>query len=102
MADIQVRRTQLRTPASDTEKMASAADSGADEVFLDLEDSVAPNEKADARTPLIGAAHDHEWDAIILSYRINGIETQWWYEDIIEVVSEVGDVINDIIIPKVK
>ncbi|MFB6229408.1 MAG: CoA ester lyase, partial [Halobacteriales archaeon] len=37
----------------------------------------------------------------ILSYRINGIDTRWWYEDVIKVVSAVGDLIDDIIIPKV-
>lgn len=81
--------------------MANAAESEADEVFLDLEDSVAPNEKADARSPLIEAALEHDWSDTILSYRINGIDTQWWYEDIIEVVSEAGETIDDIIIPKV-
>jgi citrate lyase subunit beta/citryl-CoA lyase len=102
MTNTQLRRTQLATPASDTEMMASAATSDADEVFLDLEDSVAPSEKADARDPLIEATHEHDWGDIILSYRINGIDTRWWYDDVIEVVSEVGDSIDDIIIPKVK
>jgi citrate lyase subunit beta/citryl-CoA lyase len=102
MVDVQLRRTQLATPASDSKMMASSAESDADEVFLDLEDSVAPDEKADARKPLIAAAHDHDWDDIILSYRINGLDTKWWYNDVIEVVSEAGDAIDDIIIPKVK
>jgi citrate lyase subunit beta/citryl-CoA lyase len=102
MTDVQLRRTQLATPASDTEMMAKAADSDADEVFLDLEDSVAPAAKADARTPLIEAAHDHDWGDVVLSYRINGLDTKWWYEDVIRVVSEVGDAIDDVIVPKVK
>jgi len=102
MVDVQLRRTQLATPASDSKMMASSAESDADEVFLDLEDSVAPDEKADARKPLISAAHDHDWNDIILSYRINGLDTKWWYNDVIEVVSEAGDAIDDIIIPKVK
>jgi len=102
MTDMQLRRTQLATPASDADMMASAANSDADEVFLDLEDSVAPGEKADARSPLIEAVHTHDWSDTILSYRINGIDTKWWYNDVIEVISEVGDIIDDIIIPKVK
>jgi citrate lyase subunit beta/citryl-CoA lyase len=101
MVDAPLRRTQLATPASDPKMMRSAADSDADEVFLDLEDSVAPGEKADARAPLIDAAVDHDWDDTILSYRINGLDTRWWYEDVIEVVSAAGEAIDDIIIPKV-
>jgi citrate lyase subunit beta/citryl-CoA lyase len=101
MSDIELRRTQLATPASDREMMASAAESDADEVFLDLEDSVAPDAKVETRGPLIEAAREHGWSGQILSYRINGIDTKWWYDDVIEVVSAVGDVIDDVIIPKV-
>jgi citrate lyase subunit beta/citryl-CoA lyase len=101
MTDVELRRTQLATPASDPKFMESASKSDADEVFLDLEDSVAPNAKADAREPLIEAVKEHDWSDKILSYRINGIDTRWWYDDVIEVVSEAGEYIDDIIIPKV-
>jgi citrate lyase subunit beta/citryl-CoA lyase len=101
MSDVELRRTQLATPASDERMMESAADSDADEVFLDLEDSVAPNAKADAREPLIAAANDHDWSEKILSYRINGIDTRWWYDDVIEVISAAGEAIDDVIVPKV-
>ena len=82
--------------------MHSAADSDADEVFLDLEDSVAPNAKPDAREPLIEAAREEDWSDKVLSFRMNGIDTQWWYDDLITVVSEAGEFIDDIIVPKVK
>jgi citrate lyase subunit beta/citryl-CoA lyase len=101
MSDVDLRRTQLATPASDEKMMRNAADSAADEVFLDLEDSVAKTEKADARDPLIAAVRDHDWSDTILAYRINGLDTRWWYDDVIEVVSAVGESIDDIIIPKV-
>ncbi|MGM0605913.1 MAG: aldolase/citrate lyase family protein, partial [Halobacteriota archaeon] len=102
MSDITLRRTQLATPASDEKMMRSAAKSDADEVFLDLEDSVAPNAKPDAREPLINAAQNEDWSGKVLSYRINGIDTQWWYDDVIEVIGGAGEHIDDIIIPKVK
>jgi citrate lyase subunit beta / citryl-CoA lyase len=102
MTDVTLRRTQLATPASDENMMEKAASSDADEVFLDLEDSVAPDAKPDARGPLIEAANTHDWGGKVLSYRINGIDTQWWYDDLIEVVSEAGENIDDIIVPKVK
>jgi citrate lyase subunit beta/citryl-CoA lyase len=99
--DVELRRTQLATPASDPDFMESASRSDADEVFLDLEDSVAPSAKVEARQPLIEAVEDHDWSDKILSYRINGIDTRWWYDDIIEVVGTVGEAIDDIIVPKV-
>lgn len=101
MSDAELRRTQLATPASDASMMESSADSDADEVFLDLEDSVAPSAKIEAREPLIRAAREHDWSDKILSYRMNGIDTRWWYDDIIEVVGQAGEYIDDIIIPKV-
>lgn len=96
-----LRRTQLATPASDPGMMASAADTAADEVFLDLEDSVAPAEKEAARELLIEAVAEHDWSGTILAYRINGLDTQWWYNDLITVVEAVGASIDDIIVPKV-
>jgi len=96
-----LRRTQLAVPASDPKMIANAADSDADEVFLDLEDSVAPNAKAEAREPLIEAARDHDWSDTILSFRMNGIDTEWWYDDIIQVVGRAGEYIDDIIVPMV-
>jgi citrate lyase subunit beta/citryl-CoA lyase len=96
-----LRRTQLAVPASDPRMIANAAESGADEVFLDLEDSVAPNAKVEAREPLIEAARDHDWSGTILSFRMNGVDTSWWYDDIIEVVGRAGEHIDDIVVPMV-
>ncbi|WP_423751665.1 HpcH/HpaI aldolase/citrate lyase family protein [Salinirarus marinus] len=99
--DVELRRTQLATPAPDRQYVESAANSAADEVFLDLEDAVAPTERADARESLIAAARDLDWDDTILSYRINGIDTRWWYDDVIDVVSAAGEYIDDVVVPKV-
>ena len=96
-----LRRTQLAVPASDPTMIANAAESDADEVFLDLEDSVAPNAKVEAREPLIEAAHDHDWSDTVLSFRMNGIDTKWWYDDVIEVVGRAGGYIDDIVVPMV-
>ncbi len=96
-----LRRTQLAVPASDLNMMANAADSAADEVFLDLEDSVAPSAKVAARETLIEAVADNDWSDTILSFRMNGIDTQWWYDDLITVIEAVGETIDDIIVPMV-
>ncbi len=102
MEDVTLRRTQLATPATDREMIASAATSDADEVFLDLEDSVAPNAKESARETLIEVVPEFDWSETILSYRINGLDTRWWYTDLIEVVSAVGGQIDAIVVPKVE
>jgi citrate lyase subunit beta/citryl-CoA lyase len=96
-----LRRTQLAVPASDPEMIANAAGSDADEVFLDLEDSVAPTAKVEAREPLVEAAREHDWSDKVLSFRMNGIDTEWWYDDVIEVVGRAGAHIDDIVVPMV-
>ncbi len=100
--EVVLRRTQLATPASNEKMMHKAAGSDADEVFLDLEDSVAPGAKAESRKPLIRALEKEDWSDKIVSFRMNGLDTRWWYNDIIEVVSAAGEYLDDIIIPKVK
>jgi citrate lyase subunit beta/citryl-CoA lyase len=97
----ELRRSQLAVPADDAGMMANAAASDADEVFLDLEDSVAPSAKVGARETLVEAVQNNDWAETTLSFRMNGIDTQWWYEDVIEVVGAVGDALDDVIVPKV-
>lgn len=97
-----LRRSILAIPATSRQQVADAAASEADEVFFDLEDSLAPSEKPTARTELVEAIRDYEWGETALSYRINGIDTRWWYEDLIEPLSTVGAAVDCIIVPKVQ
>jgi len=92
----------LGIPGNETQLVSSAVDSEADEIFLDLEDSLGPGEKVAARSTLIDAVSAHDWTDRGLSYRINGTDTRWWYEDVIEVISRVGREIDTLIIPKVR
>ncbi len=50
-----LRRSQLAVPGSSEKMLTKAAGSAADEVFLDLEDAVAPNQKRAARGKVIDA-----------------------------------------------
>lgn len=95
-------RSQLATPANNFGKIEEAIQGDADRVFIDLEDSLHPNEKADARESLIEAVHAYPWEEKPLSYRINSVQTRWWYEDVIDVVEAVGEKIDSIILPKVR
>ena len=82
--------------------MEKAAASTADFVFLDLEDAVAPNQKAEARGKAVKALKTLDWGKKTRAIRINGVDTQYAHEDIIQMVTEAGDHIDIIIIPKPK
>ncbi|OBI72281.1 citrate (pro-3S)-lyase [Mycolicibacterium fortuitum] len=73
----------------------------ADEVFLDLEDAVAPEAKAAARSQVAAALADDGWAGQLLGVRVNDWTTPWTYADVIEVVSTAGAVLDLIVLPKV-
>ncbi|WP_117594389.1 HpcH/HpaI aldolase/citrate lyase family protein [Haloprofundus halophilus] len=101
MPDVTLRRSQLATPGSDPKMIERAPDSGADEAFLDLEDSVAPNEKIDSRRNVVEGLVDYDWSETRPCFRMNGVDTQWWYDDVIEVVGEAGEYLDSIMVPMV-
>ena len=82
--------------------MEKAAASDADEVFLDLEDATAPMEKAAARGKVVDALRTHDWDGKTRVVRINQVSSQWAFDDLREVVIEAGDVLDCIMVPKVR
>jgi malyl-CoA/(S)-citramalyl-CoA lyase len=77
------------------------AASAADVVNLDLEDSVAPSDKDTARANVISAISDIDWGNKTLSVRINGLDTQYWYRDVVDLMEQAGDRLDQIMIPKV-
>ncbi len=99
---MRLRRSELSTPASNEHMMEKAAASPADFVLLDLEDSVAPEEKVAARSKAIKALTTLEWGKKTRAVRINDPETEYAYQDIITVVEEAGEDLDVLIIPKVK
>ncbi len=99
---MRLRRSELSTPASNERMMEKAAASNADLVFLDLEDSVSPNEKVGARAKAIQALKTLDWGKKTRAVRINDLETEYAYQDIISIVEEAGEQLDIIIVPKVK
>ena len=99
---MRLRRSELSTPASNERMIEKAAVSTADLVFLDLEDSVAPNEKVGARAKVIKGLTTLNWGQKTRAVRINDLETEYAYQDIISIVEEAGEHLNILIIPKVK
>jgi citrate lyase subunit beta/citryl-CoA lyase len=76
--------------------------SGTDLFFLDLEDAVAPNEKAAARENVVRAVKELDWQGRPTFYRMNSLDTSYWYRDVIEVVEEAGEGLDLILVPKVE
>ncbi|MCL4187890.1 MAG: CoA ester lyase [Rhodobacteraceae bacterium] len=94
-------RCQLFGPASRPALFAKMASAAADVVNLDLEDSVAPDEKAEARANAVAATRDVDWGGKTLSVRINGLDTPWWYQDVVALVEKGGERLDLIMVPKV-
>jgi citrate lyase subunit beta/citryl-CoA lyase len=70
--------------------------------FLDLEDSVAPNEKVAARAKVVNAIRTQAWDDRVLCVRVNAWDTAWTYADVIDVVGNAGTRLDEIMLPKVQ
>jgi malyl-CoA/(S)-citramalyl-CoA lyase len=96
-----LNRSELAVPASEPRFFEKAAAGDADIVFLDLEDSVAPDAKDQARGNAIGCLRDLDWRGKTVSVRINGLDTKWMYRDVVDVVEQAGDKLDLLMIPKV-
>ena len=94
-------RCQLFGPGSNTKLHPKMAASAADVINLDLEDSVAPTDKDTARANVIEAINTIDWNTKTLTVRINGLDTPYWYRDVVDLVEQAGDRLDNIMIPKV-
>ncbi len=99
---MRVSRSVLAVPASKWKMIERGPSSGADLFFLDLEDATAPNEKVAARENVIRAIRDLDWRGRPAFYRMNSLDTPYWYRDVIEVVEEAGEGLGLILVPKVE
>lgn len=94
-------RCQLFGPGSRPAIFEKMAASAADVINLDLEDSVAPSDKDSARENIIKATHDIDWGNKFLSVRINGLDSPYWYRDVVDLLEQASDRLDQIMIPKV-
>jgi citrate lyase subunit beta/citryl-CoA lyase len=94
-------RSLLAVPATRRKMVEKALASDADGVFLDLEDAVAPEDKADARGDVIRALQELDWRGRPRLFRANALDTPYFYRDLIEVVEVAGDFLEAVMIPKV-
>lgn len=101
-APARLQRSELAVPGSNPALFEKALNSAVDYVFLDLEDAVAPDDKAQARKNVIEALRDLDWRGAgkTISVRINGLDTHYMYRDVVDVVEQAGDRLDTILIPK--
>lgn len=97
------RRSCLAVPGSSEKMLAKAATLPADEVFIDLEDAVAPQLKNDrTRALVVAALRDGEWTAPTKVVRINAVGTVWCLDDLLSIVAGAGEILDCVMVPKVE
>src|SRR3982751_635236 len=94
------RRSCLAVPGSSLKMLDKAQGLPADQVFLDLEDAVAPLAKPDARKNVVAALNDGDWGGKTRVVRVNDLTTPWTYRDVVEVVEGAGANLDAIMLPK--
>ena len=94
---IRPRRSVLYVPGSNARAIEKAHSLPVDAVILDLEDSVAPEAKAGARARVVEAV-EAGFGVREVIVRINGLDTEWWLEDVDAVARAKPD---GILLPKV-
>ena len=91
----------MSVPASSERFLAKARDLAADEVMLDLEDSVAPAAKPAARELAVAALQAGGFGRKLVAVRVNGATTPWAYQDVIAVVGSAPGAVDSLVLPKV-
>jgi citrate lyase beta subunit len=97
---VRLMRSMLFVPGNRPDMAAKAAASAADAVCLDLEDAVAPDDKANARGAVVNTLNETDFGPRTRIVRINGLDTPYAYRDLVEVVEGAGDRIDLIMLPK--
>jgi citrate lyase subunit beta/citryl-CoA lyase len=92
----------MAVPGSNPRFLEKAQGIDADQVFLDIEDSVAPLAKADARKNIVDVLNNGDWGSKLRVVRVNDWTTQWTYKDVIEVVEGAGANLDCLMLPKVQ
>jgi len=99
MAPIRPRRSVLYMPGANERALEKARSLSADALILDLEDSVAPDAKAEARKKVVAAVKEGGYGRREVIIRPNALETAWGTADILAAASAAPDAI---LIPKVQ
>jgi citrate lyase subunit beta/citryl-CoA lyase len=83
--------------------LAKAGRLPADELVVDLEDSVAADAKAEARELVAAALADGRGlGAGAVAVRVNALHSPWCEEDVVELAGRAGPAIQSLVVPKVE
>ena len=96
------RRSCLSVPGSSPKMLAKGPSLPADEVFMDLEDSVATLAKEEARGNVVQALKEGDWSGKTVVVRVNGVSTKWCAHDVLDVVGNAGEYVDCVMVPKVE
>ena len=88
-----MRRSMLFLPGNTPNIIVNGDALGADNVILDLEDAVSPDQKDAARILVRNAIKAIGFDNVELTVRINSLDTPYWKDDLEEIVPLAPDLI---------
>lgn len=97
------QRSTLAIPASSPKLFEKGLRSGVDAIFMDLEDSVSPADKIQARKNVIVALNELDWEGFGVRpiVRINGLDTEWMTRDVVDIMEQAGEYIDSLLVPMV-
>ncbi len=98
---MKIERSVLSVPGSNWKMIQKGVASEADVALLDLEDAVPPGIKAEARSVVVSAFTELSWGAKPRTFRMNALDTPFFYRDLIDIVEQSKGAVDLIIIPKV-
>ena len=99
---VRPRRSNLAVPGSNPRMIEKARGLAVDQVFLDLEDAVAPVAKERARSSVVAALAEGGWGDRVRAVRVNDWTTPWTVADVVEVVGGAGEHLDAVVLPKVE
>ncbi|MDQ5831942.1 MAG: CoA ester lyase [Actinomycetota bacterium] len=97
-----VRRSCLSIPGSSEKMLAKAGELQADEVVIDLEDSVAPGVKAEARELVCRVLAEGRPGPSLVAVRVNALDSPWYGDDVDALVERAGPAVDSLVVPKVE
>src|SRR5688572_26237421 len=74
----------------------------ADILLGNLEDAIPVDRKVAARDGLVRVAKDVDFGETALWTRVNALESPWVLDDLVTLVTEIGDVLDVVMVPKVE
>jgi citrate lyase beta subunit len=99
---MRARRSCLSVPGSSEKMLLKAAGLEADEIVIDLEDSVAAGAKAEARELVCGVLAEGRLGEGVVAVRVNALDSPWCRDDVVALAERAGTAVDSLVLPKVE